>query len=189
MPIDSLNPQYDLAQGWWARCRDAYSGTDAIHAAGTAYLPRLGGQKDAEYDAYQLRAAFFNSVARTTHGLVGSVFRRPFEVKADSGQSPELPTSVTLDGETFGELARQVVEELVIVGRVGVLVDLPKDSTQGTEGYCVIYRAEQIINWRTVVEKGKRKLSLVVLREQTETVNANDPYEVKTKGQVPGAVT
>ena len=61
MSVDSVNPAYTHYKDRWQRCRDCFEGQDAIQAQGELYLPRLAEQNDDQYDAYKLRAGFFNA--------------------------------------------------------------------------------------------------------------------------------
>ena len=51
-------------------------------------------------------------------------------------------------------------DEIFSVNRVGVLIDY---SVESSRPYAVIYKAENIINWRIEVINGELKLTLVVL--------------------------
>src|SRR5512137_2774243 len=76
MPVNSTHPEYDAALPVWLRARDVFAGEDAVKAGGEKYLPRLEDQTQAEYDAYRMRASFFNATSRTCEGFLGLVFRR-----------------------------------------------------------------------------------------------------------------
>jgi hypothetical protein len=63
-----------------------------------------------------------------------------------------------------------VVSDVIAVGRAGTLVDWEGDSEQ--RAYAVFYSAEQIVNWRSERVNGRNVLTLVALRENTETLKA-----------------
>src|SRR5213083_17900 len=102
--VDTNHPQYNAAGTQWQRCRDLFEGTDAVKAQGNTYLPKLKGQKYLEYEAYKLRAVFYNGFARTVQGLIGSVFRKPPAVTLPTALEPTL-LDVTKSGVPFEGVA------------------------------------------------------------------------------------
>src|SRR5574341_686442 len=87
--VDTKHKAYEEILAVWERCRDTRAGSDAVKKAGPKYLPPLGshvsngmGTEGAvKYNAYKMRALFFNAVGRTIDGLAGLVFQKPPEVK------------------------------------------------------------------------------------------------------------
>jgi hypothetical protein len=206
MPVNSTHPDYDATLPAWLRARDVLAGEDAVKAAGEKYLPKLDAQTDDDYRAYLGRALFFNATARTAEGYLGLIFRReptvkvPDDRQANSEQSgrshltpalsPERRGSASALGRALAEFledadlqgtaltayAKNVVGEVVGVGRAGTLVDWA-DSIGGPIGhtgnrgqgraYAVLYKAEQILNWRTERVNGRNMVTLVVLKEES----------------------
>ena len=84
-------------------------------------------------------------------------------LKGSSGIWRAFPHDVDLGGTTLDSYAKNIVSDVVSVGRAGTLVDWQG----GTEnrGYLSMYAAESIINWREIRIDGQMKLSLVVLAE------------------------
>lgn len=172
----------------WKRCRDVAEGQDAVHAAGTDYLPKLKDQTDEDYRAYRDRAVFFNASWRTISGLVGMLFRKPPKIEAPAVTN-SLLTTVTEDGQPIGIFAREIVEECLKVGRVGVMVDYPTvDISTMTQADAAAlnlrptmatYHAETIINWKQDVIANQRMLTMVVLKEEAE--EATDEFESTTE--------
>ena len=125
-----------------------------MKAAGAKYLPRLDGQTDEDYLAYQSRACFSNATRRAADAFVGLVFRKaPFVRVPESGNTSPSPlpsaervTRRTSSGiaKAFGEFvndsdmlgtslfgyAKNVVREVISVGRSGTLVDWEGDFEQ-----------------------------------------------------------
>ena len=163
----------------WKRCRAASEGQDAVHACGTDYLPKLKDQTAEDYDAYRDRAVFFNATWRTISGLAGMLFRKPPKIEAPAAVTALLST-VTEDGQPIGIFAREVVEECLKVGRVGVLVDYPEaDAATVTQADAAllnlrptmaVYQAENIINWKQAVISNQRVLTMVVLVEDEDVM-------------------
>ena len=130
MPIDTLHPAYDGAAARWKRCRDAVAGQDAVHAAGTAYLPKLSEQKAEEYTAYKQRAGWYGATGRTHQGLLGMVFR-----KAPAADMPAalltMADDIDLAGSTLEDLARETLSQVLEAGRVALLVEYPATLAAG----------------------------------------------------------
>ena len=196
MAVDSTHQDYDGNVFAWWRARDVIEGEDAVKAAGTRYLPRLDSQTDDEYVAYKKRAMFFNATARTAEKLVGMIFRNEPIIKlpetgsgaAEHHWSPRgralhrFVNDADMLGTTFAAYAKDVVTEIISVGRAGTLVDWQGAGSSGDHSteraYVVRYRAEDIINWRTERINGRTLLTLVVLKEsgeqQAESGNGDD---------------
>ncbi len=141
MPVNSTHPDFDANVSAWLRARDVLAGEDAVKAAGELYLPKLDSQTDDEYLAYKARASFFNATARTLDGFLGLIFRREPTVKfpggneGDAAASPYRAVSgvagalrvfaedVDLMGTSLYTFSKNVVSEVMSIGRAGSLVD------------------------------------------------------------------
>jgi hypothetical protein len=174
MSINSLHPDYVANLGAWTRARDVLAGEDTIKAAGERYLPRLGSASDDDYNGYRQRASFFNATARTADGYLGLIFRRaPFlTVPAPAGALGRGVSAFLNDadmrGSTLCAYTREIVGEVIAVGRAGSLVDWEEGEQRP---YVTSYRAEQILNWRSERVNGRLIPTLIVLHEQkTEPV-------------------
>jgi hypothetical protein len=181
VPVDSTHLEYDENVTAWLRARDVFAGEDAVKAAGVRYLPRLDSQSDDEYAAYKCRASFFNATARTADGFVGLIFRRDATFKIPektSGVGRSL--AMFLDdadmlGNSLPAFAKDVIREVMTVGRAGTLVDWEDEVEQ--RAYAVLYATEQIINWRTERVNGRNLLTLLVLREASRKhTEEADPF-------------
>lgn len=169
MPVDTQHSDYSKHTTRWKRCRDASIGQDAVHDATVTYLPKLGGQTDDEYKAYRLRAMFYGATGRTIDGLTGMLFRKPTQTELPSAITP-YEEDITRDGLSLQNFAEQTAEELLQVGRAGILVDHPPGVAAITQAdaqaarlrpYLRLYKTESIINWK--LDDGI--LSMVVLEE------------------------
>ena len=169
MPVNTIHPEYLANLDAWTRARDVLRGEDAIKAAGERYLPRLEMQSDAEYAAYRARAAFFNATARTADGFLGLVFRRPPFIKLPPPASPLgkllacFAQDTDLLGATLEHYAKDIVREVIAVGRAGTLVDWEDQCERRV--YLARYAAENILNWRVERVHGRNTLTMVVLHE------------------------
>jgi len=191
MPVETRHPDYTKRRKQWKRCRDAVEGQDAVKEAGTEYLPRLSGHTESEYQAYKQRAFWYNATARTVDGLTGLLFRKPPVIDAPDTIA-DILEDVTTDGLSLQEFAELAAEEVLIVGRGGILVDYPRtdvseDESQadverrGERPYLSHYRAESITNWKTGRYGNRTVLTLVVLHEYYE--DQKDEFESERKSQ------
>lgn len=191
MSIDARHPQYDKWLPVWAKCRHAIAGQEAVHAAGETYLPRLGGQTSQEYEAYKLRALYFNASGRTLDGMTGLIFRKKPEIVAPNAMQSILD-NVDMCGSPIMSFAEQLVDELVQVSRVGILVDYPESATigmtlgqaqaMGLRPYATIYKAESILDWRYQSVGNAQTLVMVKLSESVDIQTGE--YEYKTVEQL-----
>jgi hypothetical protein len=192
MAVDTKHEEYDEHYDQWERCEHAAEGQDEIHEYGVAYLPRLSGQTDQEYKAYKQRALFYNATQRTIDGLTGLLFIKPPITEYPQGLE-SITADVTMSGVNLHQFAEMVAEEVVMLGRAGVLVDHPpmtealtlaQAQEQGMRPYMRLYDAESIINWRTERIAGVEMLVLVVLEEEYEIYKDEFEYECKEQYRV-----
>ncbi|WP_169975857.1 DUF4055 domain-containing protein [Campylobacter sp. RM16191] len=185
MAVNNKHPEYLQNTKSWQTMRDVLAG----EVAKEAYVPKLSDQTAEEYQAYVGRPEFYNATGRTGNALTGLLFAKP--------PRAELPTAfnkiiqnVSLDDDTLEALAKNIADECLAVGRCGVLVDLPsvekagftqaEVEEQNIRAYAVLYKAEDIINWKITKVNGSNKTSLVVLAE-TYDEPTNDEFEHKIK--------
>jgi hypothetical protein len=191
MPANSTHPEYDSALPAWLRARDVIAGEDAVKAAAVRYLPRLDSQTDEEYAAYKERAAFFNATASTAEGYVGLIFRRPPFLKIPDAKSAlaaglaEFSNDADMLGTPLVSYAKNVVGEVVSVGRAGTLIDWEGDVENRV--YASLYAAENILNWRVERINGRNITTMVVLFEGTGAppmVKQDDPFITVAREQI-----
>lgn len=188
MPVTSTHRQYDGFRKKWKRCRDAAEGSDAVKDAGTEYLPKLTSQERDEYEAYKTRALWYGATGRTIQGLAGGCFRKAprAELPAAFG---DWERDITLTGVPLEVFARDVMDEVLTVGRVGVYAEMPPERERGQDApangarrprrpYLVMVKAENILNWMVTYEDGRQVLTRVVIREDKELPGA-DAFQVK----------
>lgn len=186
MGIDTPHAEYSANKHLWERARDADGGEDAIKArciqnnapdsltlAFTSYLPRLTGQTDLEYAAYLGRAAWYGATARTVDGLVGTVFSHDADIKL-SGVLQVLADNADRAGTPLQVLAKQLFREVLLVGRYGMLVEMPPEGAPAP--HLAGYVAESILNWRLGVVDGQGRVTRVVLREHFTEPDPKDEW-------------
>lgn len=186
-PADSYTKYYDM----WIDMRNAKEGERAVKKGGTRYLPMLGGQNldddgNRRYAAYKLRATFYNATGRTIDSMSGMVFRKPPIIKRPTALD-QFVEDVTLAGIPLQGFAEHIVDELLTVGRIGVLIDLPEmpDDVRtlaeadraNIRPFWSHYSAENIINWRTGRIGNRTILTQVRLWESVDQYDGDDEFE------------
>jgi len=189
MPVNSLHPVYLEMVNAWSRARDVIAGEDAVKAGGEKYLLRLDSQSDDEYAAYRARASFFNATARTADGYIGLIYRREPFIKLPDGLSAlgralkAFQHDADMLGTTLAGYAKNILMEVISVGRAGSLVDW--ESDQENRVYVSAYAAENILNWRVERINGRNIPTLVVLHEPNGAVlEGGDDFELKAGEQI-----
>lgn len=171
MSVSSTHPEYKDFVTQWTRCRDVISGSDAVKDKGDLYLPKLEGMTNKEYQSYKQRALFFSAAGRSLQGLVGTMTRRTPTIKQDGMDDQFKDTSLT--AKSFTELFVDATEEVLSVGRYGMLADV---AVEGGRGYVAVYTSEHILNWR-MDEYGN--LLWLVLSEDVVIPDPEDPFELE----------
>lgn len=144
----------DLAIIWsdWEECRDTVAGATTVKGRGTQYLPMPSGFKgsvapEEMYNAYKIRAQFPDMAAPTIQGMLGIIHQSEAQIEGLEEGSPlaMMWESATPDGLTLEALHKKITEEILTVGRVVLLADLPPEG--GELPWIAFYKAESLINW------------------------------------------
>lgn len=150
MPVDNKHPEYVEHKGEWALMRDTLRGPVRITERGQDYLPMPSGfttQSDQGvqmYGAYQARARFPDIVAPTTRGMTGLIHRKEAQVQLPPAMEP-LIERCTSDGLTLEAFHMLITQELIRVGRFGVLAEAAPEGSDVP--FLAGYKTESIINW------------------------------------------
>ncbi len=176
--------------------RDVLSGEPTIKEARITYLPMPNAsdkseENKARYNAYLMRAVFYNVARRTLYGLLGQVFMREPEIKVPSDLEAVV-ADATGEGVSLVQLAKKATGLTLAYSRCGLFVDYPEtDSVGGVtleeleQGNIrptfYIYQPTEVINWRTIDRGAEVVLSLVVILESF--CSADDGFEMKTAAQ------
>ena len=193
MSVKDEHPDYVNMLDRWTKCRDAAEGQEAVHKAGTHYLPILSGQTPIQYAAYKLRTPFYNATWRTVSGLKGMLFRKQPKVVVPAVMSDMLQ-DISLTGETLYVFSQECIQDILTVGRIGIFVDYPIVNTKAVTAADAAlqkyrpslkrYSAENIINWKRVVINNTVVTSRVVLKEIVSTELVEFALLVKTQYRV-----
>jgi len=158
----------------WKRLRDVMEGSDRVKSQGEVYLPKLSGQTDPEYASFKMRANFVNLSSRIVSTNTGLMFK-----KAPVINLPEALSYLETDTESFMsmyELFYSTVGETLLMGRVGVMLDVQNDKIVP-----VLYRTEDIVHWTT---KDGETLSVTLkeinIEDGTEEVETVIKYEMRS---------
>lgn len=184
--VSTQHPAYSDMASQWQKCCDVENGQRAIHKAGDKYLPRNGAETDPDYQSRLKRSDFFNAFYRTMSGLSGMAFAKDPAIDLP-GAMESYKADIDLAGTPLIAMAKDVVEDVLEYGRIGLLVDYPTmpenvssisqevAERMGLRPALKTYDAQSIINWKTTRIGNRTVLSMVVLKE-THMV-AKDEFE------------
>lgn len=175
MPVNSRHPSYTRKVVSWEKCRKTYEGEEAIKEAGQLFLPKTSAnQPDSHYQAYKDRALFYAAVPKTVLGMTGAAVRKDPTISV-KGKMKDWLMDVDGNHTNIYEFIRDVVQESVLMGRVGIESDAGVD---GEGPYLSLYKTESIINWE--VDKNG-KLIWLVLELQKYVRDSSDEYNWVSK--------
>lgn len=183
--------------------RDLWGGTLVMRAKTTAYLPSAPGELSSDYMARVMRAVLYNALKRTVEGLTGFVFRRDVQLGDDMPPViAEHMEDVDLAGTHLDVFARNIMQDALLMGHAGILVDFPSEGgaaltladeqRAGLRPYWVAIRKDDIVSWRSTVEQGTAILTQLVLRESRRVPmgafgeREDEQYRVLTRTLVDG---
>ena len=174
------NPNYENADytemaAAWKIVRDVSGGTKRMRAAREIYLPREPGELDPAYQRRLDRAVLFNGYKKTRGGLTGLVFKR------DPVIGDDVPANIVKDlenidlaGTHIDVFAKELFEDS-FEGHAFILVDMEKALPEGATAederdaglrpYCVRYKVDQAVNWKTSRINGEEHLIQITFRE------------------------
>lgn len=179
MAINSTHPSYDAFIDDWNLLRDAYGGEKVVKSKGVTYLPATPGQildgqgtnnvnavGEKAYQAYKLRAVFPDYVREAVEYYVGMMHQKPAQIELPAVMEPLL-AKATNSGETMQALLRRINVEQLTTGRLGLLLDMPRNPDPGAPmPYVALYPTETVLNWDdSNDQEGVNLLELVVLNE------------------------
>lgn len=194
MALDSAHPLFSTFLTDWKLCRHSYRGERVVKERGLEYLPATSGMNAdgmhpttapgyLAYEAYKTRAVFHDFLTQAVRNLIGLMWSKPPTIELPAAMEG-MRGNATNRNETLMQLLRNINEQQLITGRLGLLLDVTTDTTDLP--YIAMYNAEAIINWddgsRSQVDKDS--LNLVVLDESEYVRNSNFEWELKEKHRV-----
>lgn len=180
------NWDYNNWREIWSGIRHAMIGEVEIKRHGTKYLPRPDGMDDDQYRAYLERAVFYNMVYRTVTGLTGAIYRRDPRLLKGGKKVQGVTDRISKDGLSLNVFAKVVTQEMLSVGRYGILVDKTTKEGPKNKPYLAGYTCENILDWTTTEIDGRDEYDYILLREfaadrrlfkvEGDSATANDTY-------------
>lgn len=149
----------------WTAIRHAMIGEIAIKQQGQLYLPQPDGMDAEQYSAYLERAVFYNMTYRTVTGLTGAIFRRDPRLLKAGAKLKDLTKRISKDGLSLNIFAKVVAQEMLSVGRYGILVDKAETDSPNAKPYLAGYTCENILDWTTTEIDGRDEFDYILLRE------------------------
>ena len=150
------SPQYKTYQAYDGMSTDQYNQANACNKANSLRI-----------DSYWARGRFFNATARTTESLSGMIWSKAPEVEL-APRIQYLNDSANGTGTDLRDTVQAVTDDVIAVGRYGLLVDMPSNGGALTLEQMqniklaprfIEYKAEQIVYSR-VDENGLAEVRL-----------------------------
>lgn len=122
-----------------------------------------------------------NYAAEVINEIMNSIYQRMPEIGRTGGTKSYNRAVQGLDGGVDLEtssmnafIGQQVLREMLIMGRTGIYVDMPKFNPYSTlamyktepHPYCYYYYAEDILNWKSMYIDNELVHTVILLREQ-----------------------
>ena len=159
------------------KMRTVFEGDKSIKANAKTYVPKNIGVSDSDYNAIIQRSVFENFTEATAKGISGLIFAKEPTISLPTSLEL-LKENIDMDDNTIVDLSQNIVNELMEVGRCGLLIDVPNIDTTGMtkpqtdalniRAFTKLYKSETIINWRYESINSVNKLTLLVLHEVYE---------------------
>lgn len=197
MAVDTVRDELSKILPVYEMIQDAISGEASIKGKREKYLPMPNSSKsDAEnlarYNAYLLRAVYYNVISPTRDALVGQIFLRSPIVKfPDSIKA--LEANINGEGLSLELLVKKAANHVLPYGRGGFLADFPKAESEITVAdvkdgkylpFIQFYAPWSIINWQMEKIDNKNKLTLLILVENVEVLKGEYKVELKKRHRV-----
>lgn len=159
------------------KIRMVFEGDKAVKANAKTHFPPNEGVSDKTYNAIIQRSVFENFTEATAKGISGLIFAKEPTISLPASLEL-LKDNIDMDDNTIVDLSQNIVNELMEVGRCGLLIDVPNIDTTGMtkpqtdalniRAFTKLYKSETIINWRYEAINSVNKLTLLVLHEVYE---------------------
>jgi len=196
MSVNKVSNQHLLFKAHLEDCikmRTVFEGDKAIKKNAETYVPKNKGVDKADYDAIIQRSVFENFTEATAKGISGLIFAKEPTISLPISLEL-LKDNIDMDDNTIVDLSQNIVNELMEVGRCGLLIDVPNIDTKGMSkpqtdalnirAFTKLYKSETIINWRYESINSVNKLTLLVLHEVYEDWTDDFTAEYKNRYRV-----
>ena len=184
------HPWYKKYLDDWLKYRLTYEGGQRFIQE---YLKTFSKREEEEEFKIRKSITYCPAFAASAiNDIKNSIYQRMSEISRIDGSKDYqaaivgLDGGVDLEGATMNNFIGQtVLPELLVMGKVGVFVDMPQltgttmAETLGEHPYLYIYTAEQIPSWSCVTYQGERIITTLMLHE---TVMLKDSVSNLTYG-------
>lgn len=169
MPVNTTHNEYDNAAPKWDLVRSI------VDNAAKRFIRTIDKNDLNRSAQYKNDAILTNFTRLTKIGLTGLVFRKPSKIDLAPGLEYFLEDATGYD---FGleQFAQQIIGEVLVTGRYGVLVDYPQVEDETSEARFKPYTAENILNWKHEEFGSETELTLLVLKESV-CLNGEDMFD------------
>lgn len=187
--VDEPCDAYDSLVSTWKKCR-AFShsqqfvkDSDVLPSSSNYLLPFSPSMSLEQYSFFKSEAELPGITAQFIAVVIGGLLRKPPQIEYNKEVSEEaqnwISADITTEGGSIITLLDQLLTEEMQTSRAWIYVDYPSfteaqiaamDSASFKEvkPYCVIWKAENVINWQTSTINGKRVISRVIVRGYVE---------------------
>ncbi|QPL38260.1 DUF4055 domain-containing protein [Erythrobacter sp. A30-3] len=180
MAVDDRDPILQKQLGRVETARDVLSGTRAVKAAGSKYLPYAykGQEKDpVSYNGYKKRVPFYAAASRAQDGFLGMMFRREPVLEAD-GTLALIKNVITNRGDSVERLAQQAAREALASGFALLVTDHPEGKAsskgaaiaEGIRPFTNLYKFENILEYTVGIVRNMQKPVRVRVMDNASTV-------------------
>jgi hypothetical protein len=180
--IDTRHPVYTESNAEWIKWRLAYEGGPSFVKS---YLKPLSKRENSADLQTRMDTTYCpGCAAAAIDEIKDSILSRMIDVQRIGGPLTYRERMVGSDGgvDLLGStlttfIGTQILPELLVMRRVGVLVDAPSElgltlaDKQGKGPYVGKYCTESILSWSYTNTGTARKLTNVLLKENIETCN------------------
>lgn len=127
MPVDNapdkLSSDYVAMLDYWTRVRDLNNGTDAMRAAGQAYLPKFENESQASYDDRVKWARFTNIYSDIVENIADRPFAKEVVISEGSERVKALAEDIDGQGNNFHKFAAEYFRNAMDYGIDWIFVD------------------------------------------------------------------
>jgi hypothetical protein len=149
----------------WRAIRHAMIGEVEIKRHGTEYLPKPEGMDSGPVFGLPRSRRLLQHGLPDRHRLGWRHLPPPSAHPQDWSEALKLTKRVSKDGFSLLIFSKVVAQEMLSVGRYGVLADKPVSSDIDSQPYLAGYTCENILDWTQVEIDGRFEFDYILLRE------------------------
>lgn len=172
--VETKHKAFTAFYSKWYQMRNVFDGTHSMKKNAKLYIQKLKGAEEEDYQNFIGREVFENYTKATAKGMSGLIFAKAPQIELPP-KLKLLEDNIDLASSSIVDLAQTTVNEILEVGRAGLLVDMMQYNTMGMtvaevqqlniRPYIKLYTTENIINWDYDLINNQNELSLLVLSE------------------------